>query len=101
MYLSELFLQQLDENYDSGSVIAALKVCDKELHTRPTETCDVQNLALHIKQRKIAELSQYICEFLDFWDVYKEFDIFLNEQQKKDFEVLSTARQVRVMVDRI
>ncbi|MDO4336879.1 MAG: hypothetical protein Q4C91_02195 [Eubacteriales bacterium] len=101
MYLSELFLQQLGENYDVESVLTALEVCDKEFHTRSTETCDAQNLALHMKQRDIAEPSQYTCEFLDFWDVCKEFDPLLDEQQKKELEVLNTARQIKAMAGRI
>ena len=34
MYLSELFLQSLDGNYDTNTALIALEICNKELCRR-------------------------------------------------------------------
>lgn len=63
MYLSELFLDVIGEDFSKNSLQHTLTVCDKEY-----------------KSRKVSER-----ELIDFYDVVKEF---LNEVRILDYEVL-------------
>lgn len=69
MYLSELFLQQLDGDFSMKSVEHALGKCDEEFRSR-TEAVSVD-------------------EMRAFWDVYKEFDSELCEDVRNSLQILA------------
>lgn len=80
MYLSELFLQQLDGDFSTESVMKALNKCDEELKSRMCVS---------------AEDAYSIDEMRAFWDVYKEFDSELGEERMASVEILSLARGIQ------
>lgn len=82
MYLSELFLKELDEECSIASVMNALFLCDQEFRTRIISSKQDGN---EIKEQKKAELTE---ELRAFWDVYKEFDPYIEQSKKMEFELL-------------
>ena len=78
MYLSQLFLLQLDNVCSSASVINALAICDKELADRPAE----KKLPFRL-EKGTPVLSPFGYELLDLWDVYKEFDPLVGKQAEE------------------
>lgn len=89
MYLSQLFLSQLDKDCSLTSVMNALTICDKELFNRPeTEKIPFCN------QENFHVLSPFGYELLDLWDVYKEFDSLVTKQQKK-IHILTLIRKIK------
>ena len=68
MYLSELFLEEVDRDYSADSIKNAVKICDDEVKVRSEELP--------------------IAELLDFWDVYKEFRGMLDQQEMESFEII-------------
>lgn len=78
-YLSEVFLETLDENFTKESVLRAVEACEREFNSRSE---DLEQAASHK-------------ELLDFWDVYREFDELFQEQERASFQLLHVIRKVR------
>lgn len=89
MYLSQLFLSQLDKDCSLTSVMNALTICDKELSNRS----EAEKFAI-CNQDGFHVLSPFEYELLDLWDVYKEFDSLVTEQQKK-LHILTLIRKTK------
>lgn len=81
MYLSELFLKELDEECSIESVMNALCSCEQEFRTRIVLSEKDGN---EIKGQRKAELME---ELRDFWDVYKEFDSYIEQDWKTKYEI--------------
>lgn len=95
MYLSELFLQELDETYSLSSTVNALKMCDNELCLRSEKEVDGDHMSVWDKQGGIEQLTEFGYELMDFWDVYKEFDLLIEKGQKEVSKILDLVRSIR------
>lgn len=78
MYLSQLFLSQLDKDCSLTSVMNALTICNKELSSR-----SAAKKIPFCNEKGVPTLSSFGYELLALWDVYKEFDSLVTEQAKK------------------
>ena len=94
MYLSELFLQELDETYSLGSVMKALNVCNKELCSRTENDVGATHTDIWDKEGEKGELTELGYELMDFWDVYKEFDLLMEKGRKEVLKILDLVRSI-------
>ena len=90
MYLSELFLKELDEECSIACVMNALRVCDGEFRTRISSQEKERN------EQRNAELFE---ELRAFWDVYKEFDPYIEQSMKTGFEIFRGVEAMRKEMD--
>lgn len=76
VYLSELFLRVLGEEYSERSVIEALEKCNEEILSRLTDICGFSqdNIPFDLRQ-----------EIFDLIDVYQEFEDTLGTDVKNRF----------------
>ncbi len=95
MYLSQLFLSQLNDVYSLTSVLNALAICDKELANRPAEEkipfCQGTGSPV---------LSSFGHELLDLWDVYKEFGSLVGKQAE-EIHILNLIQKTREKLEDI
>lgn len=98
MYLSELFLDQVDGDFSVESVEAALKKCEEELNGRLMGKHGEKHLAdCFVEANGTAYIpNEQGYEILAFWDVYKEFDQEIREEVKASAQILSLAREIRI-----
>ena len=91
LYLSELFLETLNGDFSLEALLKALKNCDEEVILR-SKKHGHGNMKISRLLRKFGfkhKVPQYVQqEFLDFWDVYKEFDDMLPAGIKKEYYIL-------------
>ena len=81
MYLSELFLKELDEECSIACVMNALRVCDEEFRTRISSQEKERN------ERNVQRNAEVFEELRAFWDVYKEFDPYIEQGTKTELEI--------------
>ena len=89
IYLSELFLEALDGNFCLEAVLKVLKKCDEQILCRLKLFGGAEKnsiLQSGVGDIKIPGYMQQ--EYLDFWDVYKEFDNMLSMEMKKNYFIL-------------
>lgn len=84
MYLSELFLIELHEDYSIMAVQNAVHKCNSEFINRVSIG----------KRLGISNLSAYKQELLDFNDVYKEFDKELDCLGIKQFFIIQQLQSI-------
>lgn len=105
MYLSELFLQKLENGTESENVINALKACNiqfcNEMDVKEGDGIPSDLLLSVDAQGKVAGLNRKGQELLDFWDAYKEFDGIIPEEKKEKMSVVHAAIALRNRVDKI
>lgn len=90
-YLSELFLDNLNEDFSRYAVLRALEKCNdeilKRMGTYPYSGGSAYCFFNRIKQKR--NLSKQIMqELVDFWDVYGEFDHMLRPDIKRNYLIL-------------
>lgn len=91
LYLSELFLEELNGDFSLEAILSALRKCDAEvIHKSKLHSYgNVKFLRLFKKLGIKRRVPKYIQqEFLDFWDVYKEFDDMLTAGMRKEYYIL-------------
>lgn len=92
MYLSELFLQSLDGNYDTNTALIALEICNKELCRRMDGVIDETDCIRYFfctdENGEIIEPNVRYQELMDFWDVYRDFDDEIPYEIKQNMWIL-------------
>lgn len=91
VYLSELFLDNLDGDFSHDAVLRALGKCNDEICMRigayPCARGRINNFFNREKPTKNLP-KQIRQELKDFWDVYSEFDSMLRPGIKKNYLIL-------------
>lgn len=99
MYLSELFLQKLENEMESDNVLNALEACNiqfcREMDVKEGDGIPSDLLFSVDSQGNIARLNKKGQELLDFWDAYKEFDGKIPEEKKDKMSVVHAAIALR------
>lgn len=92
MYLSELFLQSLDGNYDTNTALISLGICNKELCRRMDGVIDETDCIRYFfctdENGEIIEPNARYQELMDFWDAYRDFDDEIPYEIKKNMWIL-------------
>lgn len=91
VYLSELFLEELGGRFSREAVLQALEGCNDEMLQRLGSHHDVGeliNFLLMSGDRGQGVSDEIKQEFLDFWDVYGEFDELVGQEVKEEYLVL-------------
>lgn len=92
-YLSEVFLASLNGDFSLEKVIYAINACNQELMERFKNTKYLNDFISYLSNN---QTPKYIYqEFLDFWDVYGEFDEFLMSEVKEKYLILGVIHPVR------
>lgn len=95
-YLSEVFLDNLEEDYSATSVHAALKACENELNQRLDRIPSSIGKGLYFLETDGAgfrKRNSIYGEILDFWDVMREFD----GEEFDQYEIVRLARNMYSM----
>lgn len=88
VYLSELFLDELNEDFSANSVMNALWKCNNELLLRLSKGIESEHLINYLFCKKKYLPSYIEQEFTDFIDVYIEFDNIIEPYQKSKLLIL-------------
>ena len=92
MYLSELFLQSLDGNYDTNTALIALEICNKELCRRMDGVIDEIDCIRYFfctdENGEIIEPNVRYQELMDFWDVSRDFYYEIPYEIKKNMWII-------------
>lgn len=91
VYLSELFLENLNGDFSRQTVIRALEKCNDEMLKRIGAYPCAKNLIIYLFNRgkQTWKLPKQITqELVDFWDVYGEFDTMLRPNVKRNYLIL-------------
>lgn len=95
MYLSELFLDVLGEDYSKEAVKEALARCSQEMFRRMGSFEDEKRLeTVFFQSEEGRNPTEAFEEIMAFWDVYGEFDGCLLPEEKKEFPILQTVYEV-------
>lgn len=85
-YLSEVFLSNLNGGFSTEKVIYAVRACNQELIGRFKSPKYLRDFIAYLSND---QAPKYIYqEFLDFWDVYGEFDDYLISEVKEKYLIL-------------
>lgn len=91
MFLSELFLDVLGEDYTKEAVKEALARCSQEMFRRMGSFEDEKKLeTIFFEAEDEHNPTEAFEEIMAFWDVYGEFDDLLLPEEKKKFPILQT-----------
>lgn len=92
MYLSELFLQVLEEKSDANAAQKALEVCNKEFCRQMNGVVDEKDCITYFfytdENNDIIKPNDRYQELMDFWDVYQGFDDEIPHEAKKNMWIL-------------
>lgn len=91
VYLSELFLENLNGDFSRQAVLRALEKCNDEILKRiGTYSCARGLIGYFFnKGEQTRKLSKQMTqELVDFWDVYGEFDPMLRPNVKRNYLIL-------------
>ncbi len=85
-YLSEVFLSNLNGDFSTEKVIYAVRECNQELIGRFKNPKYLGDFVAYLSND---QAPKYIYqEFLDFWDVYGEFDDYLISEIEEKYLIL-------------
>ena len=84
MYLSELFLMELDEKYTREAVRKALHRCNDEVLCRLGTVRDLKVVCRQSFGEGETDQSIKFAELADFWAVFSEFDDMLSVGETRD-----------------
>lgn len=91
MYLSELFLEKLNEDFSQKAVFRALEKCNDEMHKRlENYQCTGELIDVIFKKdgQKQEAYKRMWQEFMDFWDVCREFNDMFTPEMRKNYLIL-------------
>ncbi|MGL6200003.1 MAG: hypothetical protein ACRC3H_13830 [Lachnospiraceae bacterium] len=89
MYLSELFLIEVNNEYTEESVRKALYKCNNELISRLGPIDDLKKICReYFGYGQDEGRNELFAELMDFWDVYKEFDYLLSLNESKKLLIM-------------
>ena len=84
MYLSELFLMELDEKYTQESVRKALHRCNEEVLYRLGTMSDLKIVYRQNFGEGEVDKNIEFAELADFWAVFSEFDDMLSMAETRE-----------------
>ena len=96
MYLSELFLQSIENDAAMEKVKDAIRICEEELRSRPLPADDGTNGGSRLPETDGWDVASDGRELLDFWDVYREFDVEMDDAFKNSSKLLGLCRSLRL-----
>jgi len=89
MYLSELFLQELNQDYSAVSVRKALYLCNEEIARRLGPVGDLKaKCREYFGYEQETDENREFAELADFWDIYKEFDHILSLRETEELLIM-------------